>query len=80
LESKWRYNIADLGLNGYRYSMCARLLSGGEGYDYVGRIAEDSLAYNLFSLLFVGDEIHVTFAIRPKSGMPFPYGHDVEPD
>jgi len=78
--SKWRTNIAELGLCGYGYSMCARLLSGGEGYEYVGRIAVPSSGYNLFTILFIGDAMVVTFTIRPKNGKHFPYGHDVEPD
>lgn len=80
MESKWRQNIPELGLTGYRYLMAARLLSGGEGYDYVGRTPDDNPGYNLFSILFSGDLMLIFFTIKPKGTMHFPYGHDVEPD
>lgn len=80
MESNWRRNIPELGLVGYGYTMAARLLSGGEGYDYVGQRVSGSDTYNLFSIGFLDDLQIVTFTIRPALGQNFPYGRDVEPD
>lgn len=80
MESRWRQNIPELGLVGYRYEWAARLLSGGEGYDYLAKIKGVTAAWNLFSVIVSEDMMSIVFTIVPSGGRRFPGTYDVEQD
>lgn len=80
MESNWRMNIPRLGFTGRPFGLIARLLTPVEGYEYVAKPPGATTAYQLGLPVIFDDVLSWMFTIRPTGGLPFPYGHEVEPD
>lgn len=80
MESKWRYNVADLGLVGRGIAWLARLHEPVDGYWYVAKRADTDEAYQLGTPVIFDELLLWQATIRPAMGKTFPYGYEVEPD
>jgi len=80
LASKWRQNIADIGAVGAGYELCARFISGGEGFEYLCKKKGITATWQLMTPIVFEDFLILTFTIRPSGGKRFPGDYDVERD
>ncbi len=78
MVSKWRLNVADMGMSGSDWLLAARVRGPGPGYVVVVEVADNPVDYWVYTLL-PGD-LPVPGTPLPKAGKHFPYGWDVEPD
>jgi len=79
LESKWRWNVADLGFAGSQWKTIARLLTPYEGYDYILNINVGGNSQVIGTpLVFPDDKWAMQFTIVTLPG-EFPWGLDIEP-